>query len=105
MTKPAAKHTKQPQSDKPTGNSKKDTYASWESQYPDHVIIKKEGAFWTVRGKSAKKLRDLLGYKLGGSPESPMTGSPSLAPMVRALKDNGIKYIVVENGWIIDRKG
>ena len=80
----------------------KDTYASWVERYPDHVVIKKEGAFWTTRGESARTVSDALGYKLGGNPSNPMTGSPALEPIVYGLNSQSISYIVVEDGEIVD---
>ena len=81
----------------------KDTYASWASQYPNHVVIKKEGAFWTTRGESAEVLNEILGYNLGGNPDNPMTGSPSLDPIIAGLNAHRINYIAIEDGQIIDR--
>lgn len=80
------------------------TYAWWTNQYPDHVVIKKEGAFWTCRGESAETVSELLGYRLGGSEANPMTGSPNLEPITDGLCDNRVSYIVVEDGNIIEEK-
>lgn len=79
----------------------KNTYAYWAKAYPEYVVIKKEGAFWTVRGKSAEIVSRLLGYRLGGSLERPVTGTPNLEPLLYGLKDNQVKCIVVEDGEII----
>ena len=81
----------------------KDSYASWVERFPEHVIIKKEGAFWTTRGKSAEVLNQVLGYKLGGKPGAYLTGSPAVDPIVQGLNENKISFIVVEGGKIIDR--
>ncbi len=81
----------------------KDTYVSWTERFPEHVIIKKEGAFWTTRGKSAELLNQVLGYKLGGKPGAYMTGSPAVDPIVKGLNENRISFIVVESGKIIDQ--
>lgn len=82
--------------------SKSNTYAYWADKYPDHVIVKREGAFWTCRGESAVTLSSVLGYNLGGSGNKPVTGSPKLEPIVDGLKHNAISYIVVDNGEMID---
>ncbi|MBO4374345.1 MAG: ATP-dependent helicase, partial [Lachnospiraceae bacterium] len=81
----------------------KDTYVSWAERFPEHVIVKKEGAFWTTRGKSAEVLNQVLGYKLGGKPGAYMTGSPAIDPIVQGLNENRISFIVVEGGKIIDQ--
>ena len=83
-------------------DKKKNTYTYWEQNYSNYVVVKKEGSFWTARGESAEILNDILGYKLGGNPDRPMTGSPSLDPIVSALKKTGYDYIVVEDAQIID---
>lgn len=80
------------------------TYTYWETEYPDCVVIKREGAFWTCRGDSAKILSEVLGYKLGGSADRPVTGSPNPEPILYALNAHKISYIVVENGEIIEHK-
>lgn len=84
--------------------SKKNTYAYWESEYPEYVVVKHEGFFWTCRGDSAETIGRLLGYKLGGSADNPITGSPSLDDIVDALRAHNISYIVVDNGEIIEKE-
>ena len=81
----------------------KDTYASWADRYPNHVVIKKEGAFWTTRGESAEVLSRVLGYKLGGKPGNYVTGSPAIEPIVHGLSSHEINYIVIEDGEIVDQ--
>jgi hypothetical protein len=81
----------------------KDSYAYWAENYPDYVVIKREGAFWSCRGESAEIVNRLLGYRLGGSSSNPMTGTPNLDAMVAGLTRNGENYIVVEDGEIIDQ--
>ncbi len=69
-------------------------------EYPGYIIIKKEGYFWTARGESAKKLNELLGYKLGGSERRPVTGSPNLKTITDGLRGRNISYLVVEDDKI-----
>ena len=82
----------------------KNTYAYWAATYPDYVVVKREGAFWTCRGESAETVSELLGYRLGGSSEKPVTGSPNLDPITEGLRDNAVSYIVVEDGMIIEQR-
>ena len=77
-------------------------YSYWAENYPDYVVIKKEGYFWTTRDESAEVLRDQLGYKLGESAGHPITGSPKLETITDALKKARIQYIAVEDGEIVD---
>lgn len=92
-----------PKRNKTSGNGNKNTYAYWANEYVGYVVIKKEGAFWTCRGDSAETINKILGYKLGGNPDKPVTGSPNLEPMVDGLNRNRINYFVVEDGEIIDQ--
>lgn len=87
---------------KKAGNN--NSYAYWALAYPDHVVVKKEGAFWTCRGESAETVSDLLGYRLGGSTDKPVTGSPNLEPITEGLRANAISYIIVEDGMIVEQR-
>ena len=80
------------------------TYAYWAATYPDYVVVKREGAFWTCRGESAETVSELLKYRLGGSSEKPVTGSPNLNPITEGLRDNAVSYIVVEDGMITEQR-
>ena len=99
--KPATAPVKKPAKKKKAAG--KDTYASWADRYPNHVVIKKEGAFWTTRGESAEVLSKVLGYRLGGKPGNYMTGSPMIEPIVHGLSNHAINYIVIEDGEIVDQ--
>ena len=101
VSRPIAKTKASPKRNKPVKTGNKSTYAYWANEYSDYVVIKKEGAFWTCRGESAETINEILGYRLGGSLEKPVTGSPNLDPMVDGLDRNQISYIVVEDDEII----
>ncbi|MBP3296046.1 MAG: hypothetical protein J6M27_05645 [Lachnospiraceae bacterium] len=45
-----------------------------------------------------------MGYRLGGNPSNPVTGTPNLDAMVAGLTKNAVSYIVVEDGEIIDQE-
>lgn len=92
-----------PKRSKTSRAGNKNTYAYWANEYADYVVIKKEGAFWTCRGDSAETVNEILGYRLGGNPDKPVTGSPNLDSMVDGLNRHQISYIVVEDGEIIDQ--
>ena len=81
----------------------KESYAYWAENYPDYVVIKREGAFWSCRGESARIISRIMGYRLNENSASPFTGSPNLDAMVTGLNRNGENYIVVEDGEIIDQ--
>ncbi len=98
------KVTKKSKTATPKKAGSKNTYAYWEATYPDYVVVKREGAFWTCRGESAETVSDLLGYRLGGGADKPVTGSPNLEPITEGLRDNAVSYIVVEEGMIIEQR-
>ncbi len=74
------------------------SYKSWTNYYPNAIVIKKEGYFWTCRGESAEKIHEILGFKLGYDGSGAITGCPNLNRMVAALKKRKINYVVIENG-------
>ena len=84
--------------------SKNDTYAYWANKYPDYVVIKKEGYFWSCRGESAETVSDLLGYKLGMIKDVPFTGSPNLDNITDGLSSHKISYIAIEDGDIVEQR-
>ncbi len=102
LLKPAVAPVMKPEKKKRQAG--KETYASWADRYPNHVVIKKEGAFWTTRGESAEVLSRVLGYKLGGKSGNYVTGSPSIEPIVHGLSNHEINYIVIEGGEIVDQE-
>ncbi len=81
-----------------------DSYESWAAYYPDYVVIKKEGYYWTCRGESAKVLHDILGYKLTGSDSYPKTGGPSLDRITGALKRSRKNYVAIEGRTVIEKE-
>lgn len=84
-----------------TGDTNK--YSYWVENYPDYVVIKKEGFYWTTRDESAEVLHDQLGYKIGESFGHAVTGSPKLEAITDALKRARIQYIAIEDGEIVDQ--
>lgn len=83
---------------------KEKTYADWVAAYPDLVVIRKEGFYYTVRGNSAYVIAVLTNYNIGEVGQTPMTGSPSLDVMTNELRSHHVSYIVVENNVIVDRE-
>ncbi len=83
---------------------KEKTYADWVAEYPDLVVIRKEGFCYTVRGYSAYIIAVLTNYNIGEVGQTPMTGSPSLDVMINELRKHHVSYIVVENNVIVDRE-
>lgn len=81
----------------------KDTYSYWTRRYPNHVVIRQEQTFWRCRGDSARKVNRYLGYRLGGEPANPVTGTEYLERMLEGLDFYEVSYIVIEDGEIVDQ--
>lgn len=85
-------------------SEKKKTYADWVSEYPDRVVIRREGFYYTVRGNSAYVIAIINNYNIGEVGQTSMTGSPSLEVMTNELKSHHVSYIAIENNVIVDRE-
>ena len=84
-----------PQS-KPSGKSASEIYSEYEKKFPNHVIIRKEGFFYTTRNDSAVRLHDIVGYKLNKDKSGRyITGGPNLELITGSLKEHGISYVLV----------
>lgn len=82
---------------------KKKKYSEWVEDYPECVVIRKEGVFYTVRGDGARIIEELTDLNLSES-DNPVTGTPGLQTMTNALLLNEIDYIVVEDEGVKEQK-
>ncbi len=78
----------------------KKTYLEWVAEYPNYVVIRLEGCFYTVKYEAAELIGDICDYSIGVFKGIPTTGSPIYEKMEEALKDNCINYIIIENDQI-----
>ncbi len=79
-------------------------YARFETEYPHYAIIMTEGYFYTAHNKSAFILSKLLGYRLIlDSFKRPTTGGPSYDKIKAALLDDGIGFLLVSKGSLIEK--
>lgn len=92
-------------SDKPKvkAKSKKKTYADWAKEYPNTVVVRKEGKFYTTKGDNARIMGSISDLNLS-SGATPITGSPKLERVIGCLDENEIDYIVVVNDEITEEK-
>lgn len=81
----------------------KKTYSDWAKEYPNTVIVKKEGAFFTVRGESARMLGNISDFNLSNG-KNPVSGSPKLERVTKYLIAKEINYIVVINNEITEER-
>ncbi len=82
---------------------KKKKYADWAAEYPETVVVKKEGIFYTVRGAGAVILGAIADVHISRG-SNPVTGSPSKEGITSALLKNQINYIVVVNDEIAEQE-
>ncbi|SHN64558.1 ATP-dependent DNA helicase RecQ [Butyrivibrio hungatei DSM 14810] len=81
----------------------KKNYSQWVEEYPDFVVINKEGDFYTVRGDSARIIGKITNLSLSES-DNPVTGTPGLQTMTRVLIVNEVNYVVIENEKVVENK-
>ena len=78
----------------------KKTYLEWVAEYPNYVVIRLEGYFYTVKYEAAELIADICGYNIGLFKGIPTTGSPIYEKMEESLIFNCINYIIIENNQI-----
>lgn len=81
------------------------TLAWLMKHYPEHIHLIYYGNFYNARFESAIKMHEIFGYRVTYNAGYPFTGFPSgmLPGVVKKLQSLNVKYIVVNNGVIIDR--
>lgn len=78
-------------------------YKKYEELYPQHVIVMKEGFFYSAHNDSASVLNYVLDYKLAEDYRGRIsTGGPDAEKIAGALKDNDFSFIIVESGKITE---
>lgn len=79
------------------------TYADFEKQFPDYIIIRKEGCFYETYRKSAKVLSRELEYKLYEDCYGRLTaGGPDCEKIMRILKAEDYSFLIIEDNKIVD---
>ena len=78
-------------------------YEKMKEEYPEFVILSKEGMFYTARNESAFILNNVFGYHLCPEKEIYRTGCPLnlLDKVTNKLEDLHINYVVVSKGEIV----
>ncbi len=85
-------------------SKRKGTYAKYEEAYPNHVIIMKEGFFYSAHNKSAAVLNRILDYALAEDYlDRISTGGPNYEKISSALEEEGVSFILVEGGELVER--
>ena len=79
------------------------TYADFEKQFPDYIIIRTEGCFYETYRKSAKVLSRELEYKLYEDCYGRLTaGGPDCEKIMRILKAEDYSFLIIEDNKIVD---
>ena len=79
------------------------TYADFEKQFPDYIIIRKEGCFYETYRKSAKVLSRELEYKLYEDCYGRLTaGGPDCEKIMRILKAEDYSFLIIEDNKLVD---
>lgn len=82
----------------------KRTYAWYEQEYPQHVVLLWKGDFLAAHNHSALVLNRLLGYRLYiDSYQRKTTGGPDKERITTALREAGFSYILVRRGELEER--
>lgn len=79
-------------------------YARYEKDFPRHAIIMKEGYFYSAHNNSALVLNRVLDYALGKDAFGRLsTGCPVYEKIANALQEEGVSFILVESGELVER--
>lgn len=77
-------------------------YRKLERQFPDYIIIQKEGCFYSTHHKSAQALAQIMDYKLGiDFTGNYITGGPDSAKICAQLELDDYSFLLVECGRVI----
>lgn len=87
-------------------NRKKESkYQKYEIEFPEHIVVMKEGYFYSSHNKSAVKLADIMGYSVGKDYFGRITtGGPDIDKIRQALNAANYNFIIVEHGDIVYKK-
>ena len=74
------------------------------SQYPQHVVLMKEGQFYNLRKESAYIAHQLFQFRLYIARDEFCTGCPTtaLSRVVRSFKEREINYIIMNREEIVE---
>ena len=83
---------------------KKD-YFEWADEYPDYVVLRKEGWLWRTKEESAFVLANVMDYQImereNGIREA---GSRYLDKIQAELIDKHINHIVIHSNNVVDER-
>ena len=78
-------------------------YRDFEKQFPEYLILRKEGCFYMSYNKSAKVLSYVMDYALGEDAYGrPVTGGSDPDKIINILKAEDFNFLVIEDNRITD---
>lgn len=81
---------------------KKLTYCDYEEKYPDSIILRKEGCFYTAHNESAEIISGMMNYRLGADVSGKaITSGLSITKITDALDEMDYNYLVIEDDVIV----
>ncbi len=82
---------------------KQPTYQDFEKQFPEYIVLQKEGFMYTAHGPSAEVFGYAMDYKVVTSNDGrPFTGGPDAEKIERVLNSLDLNYIIIENHKIVN---
>ncbi len=82
---------------------KQPTYRDFERQFPEYIILQKEGFMYTAHGRSAEAFGFAMDYKVVKSDDGrSFTGGPDEEKICRVLTEQDLSFIVIEDHKIVD---
>lgn len=77
------------------------TYRWMEQHFPNHIIIQKEGYFYSAHHNSAEALSAIMDYRLGRDINGyRITGGPDLNRICSVLENEDVSFLIVEHGRV-----
>lgn len=82
---------------------KKLKYSDFERQFPEYLILKKEGCFYMAYNRSAQVLSYAMDYALSTDIYGrQVTGGPDIMKIMNVLTAEDFNYLVIENNKVVD---
>lgn len=79
-------------------------YKQYEESFPHHAIVMREGYIYTVHNRSAVVLNETMDYNLFvDNLDRLTTGGPDYEKIARTLRDDGLSFIILDQGEIVDQ--
>lgn len=83
----------------------KKSYFEGVDEYPDYVVLRKEGWLWRAKEECADVLANISGYQVYERGDGiHKAGSSRLDDIVGKLSDNNVNYVVIHFDEVIEEQ-